>query len=615
MGLFRSEAMSYHSILISRDNGWEIINELGDLEALHFIDQNPDIPVMMKPFYHQIKRCDDLLLKIAGVKEKLNEFGRYPVEVDSQEDYLEEIKQFLLNRAKAPHTYINDLEVELENQVQDMNSQLEHYEEIMSSQEKLIEKISVFGKAKFLLEKMSFTQGRTSSLDSITGIICGEDLQIFKKIIFRTSKGNVFTSYIEIEDDYVHVDHIIEKTTKAERKYVFVLFFAGSTEQTLKKRLVKVCESFGARRFDTENESSYDSIISEAKSLLEESNSVLRMTETQLAQLMDKFCMPFTEDSLFSYIEMAKNFILHEKSIYEILNSFESKNPTVLIGYCWCPKDRAIEVQNKLNDVSAKLNAGATNFLEISPPHGISPPTFFKLNEFTETFQEIVDTYGVARYQEVNPGLFTVVTFPFLFGVMFGDMAHGFILFLWGCYLCFNADKLKKEKGASQILAKVRYLILMMGMFAFFSGLMYNDFASLSINLFGSCYDPVNLNDKDAVRKPDCVYPFGVDPVWRLSSNDLSNINSLKMKLAVIFGVTQMVFGIFLKGSNALYFNHKLDFYFEFIPQVLFMCGIFGFHSSFIQIHECTHFCEVVDCMGYFQYKHNETSLYHYGFD
>ena len=48
---------------------------------------------------------------------------------------------------------------------------------------------------------------------------------------------------------------------------------------------------------------------------------------------------------------------------------------------------------------------------------GKMAPTY-KANAFTGIFQELVDTYGVPRYREANPALFTSVTFPFLFGVM-----------------------------------------------------------------------------------------------------------------------------------------------------------------------------------------------------
>jgi V-type H+-transporting ATPase subunit a len=100
----------------------------------------------------------------------------------------------------------------------------------------------------------------------------------------------------------------------------------------------------------------------------------------------------------------------------------------------------------------------------------------------------------------------------------------------------------------------LRFLLSMMGFFAFFSGFIYNDFASIPFNIFGTCFEQLPHSTHTA-QIEGCVYPLGLDPRWYNASNELNFFNSLKMKMAVIIGVLQMSFGIMLKGSNAIYFK------------------------------------------------------------
>ena len=75
-----------------------------------------------------------------------------------------------------------------------------------------------------------------------------------------------------------------------------------------------------------------------------------------------------------------------------------------------------------------------------------------------------------------------------------------------------------------------------------------------------------------------------MDPKWYVSTNELAFFNSMKMKISVILGVTQMLFGICLKGMNAVYFNMPMDIIFEFIPQIIFLSLLFGYMNVMIFI-------------------------------
>ena len=160
---------------------------------------------------------------------------------------------------------------------------------------------------------------------------------------------------------------------------------------------------------------------------------------------------------------------------------------------------------------------------------------------------------------------------------------------LFAVWMVSKERGIQSQKARNEIFNTFfngRYLIFLMGIFSIYTGLLYNDVFSKSLNVFGSAWStekhtvPVQLDPKQRYR--DTPYPFGVDPIWQVAQNKIIFLNSFKMKMSVIIGVGQMLFGVILNFRNFRHFNDRISIIAEFVPQVVFLLSIFGYMNLLI---------------------------------
>jgi V-type H+-transporting ATPase subunit a len=128
-------------------------------------------------------------------------------------------------------------------------------------------------------------------------------------------------------------------------------------------------------------------------------------------------------------------------------------------------------------DQAARRNNSNTKPIVSTVETTEAPPTYLRTSKFTAGFQGLVNTYGIPRYREVNPGAFAIIFFPFLFGIMFGDVGHGSMLLLLALAFIVNEKKLLKTK-LDDIVGMAfggRYVLLLNAIFAIYVGFIYNE--------------------------------------------------------------------------------------------------------------------------------------------
>ncbi|CAP27109.2 Protein CBR-UNC-32 [Caenorhabditis briggsae] len=608
-GIYRSEQMCLAQLYLQSDASYQCVAELGELGLVQFRDVslNPDVSSFQRKYVNEVRRCDEMERKLRFLEREIKKDQIPMLDTGENPD------------APLPREMI-DLEAtfeKLENELREVNKNEETLKKNFSELTELkhiLRKTQTFfeeaGTGEMLPphEDMIASSAENSGIGDVlsadeeelsarfsdamsplklqlrfvAGVIQRERLPAFERLLWRACRGNVFLRTSEIDD-------VLNDTVTGDpvNKCVFIIFFQGDQ---LKTKVKKICEGFRATLYpcpDTPQERREMSIG--VMTRIEDLKTVLGQTQDHRHRVLV---------AASKNVRMWLTKVRKIKSIYHTLNFFNiDVTQKCLIAEVWCPIAELDRIKMALKRGTDESGSQVPSILNRMETHE-APPTYNKTNKFTKGFQNIVDAYGIATYREINPSPYTMISFPFLFAVMFGDMGHGVIMFLAALFFILKEKQLEAARIKDEIFQTFfggRYVIFLMGVFSIYTGFMYNDIFSKSVNAFGSSWtnsirheyidDVLEKGEKASEAQwmlvPELAYdgnpyPIGVDPVWNLAEgNKLSFLNSMKMKMSVLFGIAQMTFGVLLSYKNFTYFKSDLDVKYMFIPQMIFLSSIF----------------------------------------
>uniref|UniRef100_A0A4W5RDU3 V-type proton ATPase subunit a n=1 Tax=Hucho hucho TaxID=62062 RepID=A0A4W5RDU3_9TELE len=581
--MFRSEEVCLVQLFLQSGSAYNCVSELGELGLVEFRDLNPNVNSFQRKFVGEVRRCQELEKTLTFLDQEINRSQSPPLHgplpppcptpsAPQPRELLtiEEESERLARELKEVSRNRDGLRAQL--------IQLSQYKGVLTKTHSLTLVNILFCQLTYFL----LVSHPSLFCSFVAGVVHPWKVPSFERLLWRVCRGYIVVDFREMEDQLEHPD------TGEVQWTVFLISYWGDQ---IGQKVKKICDCFHTQVFAyPDSPTEREEILQGLQGRIEDIKSVLFQTELFLQQMLVR---------AVAVLPQWKVRVQKSKAVQAVLNLCSpSVTDKCLIAEAWCPVSKLPELRSALREGGRKSGSGVDSFYN-RLPCSTPPPTLFPTNSFTAGFQNIVDAYGVASYREVNPAVYTIITFPFLFAVMFGDVGHGLLMSLAALWMALEEKDPKLRNNTNEIWRMLfggRYLILLMGLFSVYTGAIYNECFSRGLSPFSSGWHlgPMFENgewnatitflinnflslDPNITGVFTGPYPFGIDPVWGMSNNHLTFLNSYKMKMSVIIGVIHMTFGVCLAFFNYIHFNQLSSVFLVLIPELFFMLCLFGY--------------------------------------
>jgi len=606
LDMHRSAPMSLLQLYVPLEAAQTTLSELGEQGLVQFRDLNGHLAAHQRHFTSEIVQLSETERKIVslrkaseatGVVVKAHGLGR--VQPKTHQELLEMDRE--LGAFEERITQMSDSVGVLEGKLAD----LEEYRAALLQVSQILtggalsmgvseEDVEGGGGVGELVSPTasthSYHQVRTGKPSSLAGFVVGvmpkRKFNAFERVMWRAMRGNVHIGKSDLpvergfcSESSVEADVVVGGEVAVDaRKVVFVVFAHGSTALA---KIQRICQVLGCHLYpevdDDVNRRAQQ--LSQVSAQIEDLSNILY--NTKLARRAEA-------GKIVGELEEQLTLVRHQLGLYAVMNLLQyDVGGRCLIGEAWCPLAQVGKVDEALRRAGERAGLDVSSIMTVLKTE-MTPPTHFPRNKFTAVFVDMTEAYGIANYREANPALSMIVTFPFFFAVMFGDVGHAMVLLLMGAWMVLAEKKLERQLGDSELGGMIfhgRYIVLLMGLFSVYAGLIYNDCFSKSLALFPSMFSYDWASGASKLVDPDYVYPFGVDPLWNHAINHLNMINSIKMKGAIIIAVLHMGYGMVLNALNFVFERDWAGLLCCALPKILFYSSLFGY-MAFMMVYK-----------------------------
>ncbi len=207
------------------------------------------------------------------------------------------------------------------------------------------------------------------------------------------------------------------------------------------------------------NKENTDTIRKQLASLKEEQQDFTRKVEETVEKKRE------------SLLDMWRSLRLHE--LYSSVEYNYGTTARTLLFSGWVPRGK-----QKILDAAIRKASENTCYIEWHDPEdalgleGLKPPVKFTNPKFLQPFQMLVENYSIPEYGTFDPTPVVAVAYLLMFGLMFGDVGHGAVLFIAGI---IGTIVKRREK-----ISRLFQLIIYCGVSAMVFGVLFGSYFGMA---------------------------------------------------------------------------------------------------------------------------------------